>query len=810
MEQTEILNLNTDKHSTDNIGEKAINLNILKAKFNVPKLITISETKISNYLDQIGLSSAKVKKAFLGSHKDREFIRTQILKNPFNYKIDKLNELNQNIIIRSAAIGEDNKEYSFAGIFESKTTTKSLKEFHNNLNYVIQSAFSERVYHYTKQIGLSNFPKLSLILQNYVNPEYAGISFSTTIYNRKKGLLINAVKGSAEKAVLGQNVTEIFITGKNIPKSKFPSSIISKVHNASKQIERIFGKPQDIEWCYANKTLWILQSRPITKHIHEEITVWDNSNIAESYSGIVLPLTCSFAQFVYARVYRDVAKTSNIDIKKIKENSDVFDNLLGFHYGRFYYNMNNWYKMLTLFPGYDRNKENLDMMISARSKAELDDSYKKYVSSKDKFNYYIHIIRRILFFNKDLTIFKKNVKLYLKNAKTRNLVTLSLNQLWAEFEDYQKNLLNKWSITVDNDFLAMTWFGSYKKVAKKKGLSESELIQQMTNLKSVISAEQVSNLQLLSKKSFNNKERILLAKKNKWVECYEHMLQDETIAMEIKQYIETYGGRFANELKLETEDLDSDPAYLAELLYTYFIIGQKKQMKSSLIFEKSNSIILNYLSNRSKQYLKNREEMRLLRSQAFSYTRKLFIAIGKKLVKEKRINQSNEIFYLKLNEIKKAIRQRNDIDLNKIIKARKKEYKTYTSIELDEVLLTRGNEKPIQKKNKNIKIDKIIKGIGCSTGQVSGDITVMNRFTLPKSPLDIVVVKHTDPGWTPLFGLCKGLIVEYGGVLSHAAIISRELNLPCIIGVNNATKIFKNGNKITMNASTGVIEVIKK
>jgi pyruvate,water dikinase len=84
----------------------------------------------------------------------------------------------------------------------------------------------------------------------------------------------------------------------------------------------------------------------------------------------------------------------------------------------------------------------------------------------------------------------------------------------------------------------------------------------------------------------------------------------------------------------------------------------------------------------------------------------------------------------------------------------------------------------------------------------------MNSFSLPdKGIYDIVVTKHTDPGWTPLFGLCKGIIVEHGGLLSHASIISRELNLPCIIGLKNATKLFKDGQTITINGFSGEVTI---
>ena len=101
-----------------------------------------------------------------------------------------------------------------------------------------------------------------------------------------------------------------------------------------------------------------------------------------------------------------------------------------------------------------------------------------------------------------------------------------------------------------------------------------------------------------------------------------------------------------------------------------------------------------------------------------------------------------------------------------------------------------------------------LKGQGCSPGIIKGKVKIMKTFSLPKKgTYDIIVTEHTDPGWTPLFGLCRGIIVEHGGLLSHAAIISRELNLPCIIGLKDATKTFKDGQTITINGFTGDVKI---
>ncbi len=794
------------KLAYNRIGNKAKNLLLLRNSYNVPAFFTISSDNIHNILKKIGVTKNDLDKAFESDPKNRKFIRDMISKNKINLNFPNLRQLGKKLIIRSSALGEDGKKYSFAGIYESKIT-ENFNQFEEDFKYVLSSAFSERVWHYCKQIGMQTFPEISLIVQDYIDPEYSGITFTQTKYDNKKGMLINAVKGSGENAVLGKGILEIFIHNNKIPRSKIPNKILVEVAKSSRQIESYFNKPRDIEWCYADDKLWVLQSRAITKNVHEQINVWDNSNIAESYSGIVLPLTCSFAQFIYTQVYRNLARTSNISPNKIEKYSDVFENLLGFFYGRFYYNILNWYKMLTLFPGYERNKKNLDMMISAKNRTKLNKEHYLNVNFSDKLRYYPYILYRIFRFEKDIKQFKNHVKNYLEHVKENQFEQAELKELWGWFKDFQENLLKKWSITVDNDFLAMTWFGFFKKYSKKYGLNESQILSQITSIKSLVSAQQVKALKELSDEFHKNKKLIDIAKSSKWDLCYKEMMKDTNLNNMITDYLKIYGGRFANELKLEAKDLDSDPEFFPQLLYQYKTNNKKmifNEEKINLPF--FNRFLLNILSKKSKHYLKHREELRLLRSQTFSYTRRLFIAIGKIFEKRRKIDNFNDIFYLKLDEIETAIKEKNT-KFRRIILKRKEEYAEYKNIELDNVLVTRGEEMPKPKHFKKINASNKLKGIGCSLGSVSGKITIMHEFRLPKKHLEIVVVKHTDPGWTPLFGICKGLIVENGGLLSHAAIISRELNLPCIIGVENATKLLKDGRYITMDGSTGEINI---
>lgn len=117
-------------------------------------------------------------------------------------------------------------------------------------------------------------------------------------------------------------------------------------------------------------------------------------------------------------------------------------------------------------------------------------------------------------------------------------------------------------------------------------------------------------------------------------------------------------------------------------------------------------------------------------------------------------------------------------------------------------------------KLRNHKIDETgaIKGVPASQGIVSGTARVIREpadfYKLRQG--DILVAPYTNPAWTPLFTTAAGLVVETGGVASHAAIIAREYGLPAVMGVARATETFKDGEIITVNGATGSVIREKK
>ena len=168
------------------------------------------------------------------------------------------------------------------------------------------------------------------------------------------------------------------------------------------------------------------------------------------------------------------------------------------------------------------------------------------------------------------------------------------------------------------------------------------------------------------------------------------------------------------------------------------------------------------------------------------------------------LENPDDIFYFQLEEISNP-----PAKIKELIKRRKEQYAAYHSLVPQKYFAITSDElAPLEKNSPHC--DKKIFALPCSPGKISGRIKIFHEFELPQNiDFDIAVAKNTDPGWTPLFGLVKGLIVENGGMLSHAAIVSRELGIPAVIGAENALNILKNGQVVEINGNIGEISVIQ-
>ena len=296
--------------------------------------------------------------------------------------------------------------------------------------------------------------------------------------------------------------------------------------------------------------------------------------------------------------------------------------------------------------------------------------------------------------------------------------------------------------------------------------------------------------------------------KNNYSKCEFEKLKDD--------YIELYGDRSLEELKLESKTFRTNRELLDKKIDEYTKdLDKLEEMynninKDNKVIVKEN-FIMRFLVKRVNSGIKNREISRLNRSRVYGMVREMILLIGNNLVKDNIIENERDIFYLKLSEIFKL----DDIDYKKLINDRKNTYKNYYKLPAYSRLVFMDQEFDKNIKDVNLNKDNFdcseLRGIPCSFGVVEGEVLVVKNVDEINDVKDkILVTKMTDPGWVFLLATAKGVISEKGSLLSHTAIISRELKIPSIVGVDNLMRILKTGDVIRMDASSGVINIIKR
>jgi phosphoenolpyruvate synthase/pyruvate phosphate dikinase len=180
---------------------------------------------------------------------------------------------------------------------------------------------------------------------------------------------------------------------------------------------------------------------------------------------------------------------------------------------------------------------------------------------------------------------------------------------------------------------------------------------------------------------------------------------------------------------------------------------------------------------------------------------------AERLVEKGVIKEKEDIYYLSFEEFREVVRT-NRLDYS-IITERKEEYALYEKLTPPRIMTSEGEVIFGEYNTDNIPQGALV-GIPVSSGIIEGRARVILKMEDANDieEGDILVTTFTDPSWTPLFVSVKGLVTEVGGLMTHGSVIAREYGLPAVVGVENATKLIKDGQRIRVNGTEGYVELL--
>lgn len=205
-------------------------------------------------------------------------------------------------------------------------------------------------------------------------------------------------------------------------------------------------------------------------------------------------------------------------------------------------------------------------------------------------------------------------------------------------------------------------------------------------------------------------------------------------------------------------------------------------------------------------YVQSREYPKQGAAHMFTAWRNAFCDAGEALVSEGVLNEQDEVWYLRIDELLAAL-DGESIDVD--VAVRQAEFERHKSMSAPPVLTSEG-ETPTGDVNREDIPEGTLVGTGVSGGVVEGVARVIHDPTEETIESgEILVAPSSDPGWTPLFLNAAGMVVEVGGQMSHGALVAREYGLPAVVSVPEATRRIETGQRVRIDGTQGTVEIIE-
>lgn len=731
--------------------------------------------------------------------------------------------------IRSSATAEDLPNASFAGQQDTYLDITGKQAILTHISKCWASLFTDRAVIYRIQNGFDHRKvQLAVVVQQMVFPQAAGILFTADpVTGNRKVLSIDAGFGLAEALVSGlvnadtykvQNgkVTDKKITAKKMAgKQVLNDEQLLQLERIGRTIEKHFGQPQDIEWCLADDIFYIVQSRPITtlypipEVTDQENHVYVSVGHQQMMTDAMKPLGLSVRQLTTGRHMYTAGGRPFVDVAPdlaSPARREILVNVLGKS---------------------DPLIQDALMTILKREGFIKQVPGEQPSGSPPPHNFQALtdydptvVTELIKSSEASLATLKQNIQTK-TGTELVDFILEDIQQLRKIISDPQSFgvLMTGMNAASWINEKMMEWLGE-KNVADSISQSvpnniTSEMGLELLDVADVIRPYPEVIMYLQQAKDDNFLDELL--KMNGGRETREA----------IYTFLDKYGMRCAGEIDITRDRWSEKPITLIPAILTNIKTlepgASKRKFEQGLqeALQKEQELLnrLKQLPDGAQKAAATKRMIDLVRNLAgyreypkyhivnryFVYKQAL-LKEAERLVQDNIIHEKEDIYYLSVEELREAVRT-NKPDYS-IIGKRKEEYELYKKLTPPRVITSDGEIIASTYNRENIPANAIV-GLPVSSGVIEGRARViLNMEEANLEEGDILVTTFTDPSWTALFVSIKGLVTEVGGLMTHGSVIAREYGLPAVVGVENATKLVKDGQRIRVHGTEGYIEMM--
>jgi len=298
-----------------------------------------------------------------------------------------------------------------------------------------------------------------------------------------------------------------------------------------------------------------------------------------------------------------------------------------------------------------------------------------------------------------------------------------------------------------------------------------------------------------------------------------HEAEAEEFRGRLDSFLKEYGYRAVAEAEMRAPSWDEDPTFVLAMIKNFLraervedpadIEVRQRKDREAATKEALEGLgigrkgIFKWVLKEACTFLAARENGKALTILGLHDLKKTLRALSRRLSEEGMLEEPDDIYFLSMEELIAYCRG-GKIDVSSLIPPRKQEYERDMKLALPETFS--GRPVPVQQ-DEELPETRVLKGLPVSPGRVTGPARVIMdpREDAHLEQGEILVAPVTDTGWTPLFILAKGLVVDIGGLLSHGSIVAREYGIPGVLNVMVGTKLIKTGQIITVDGAKGEV-----
>ncbi len=766
--------------------------------------------------------------------------------------------------VRSSSTCEDGSLVSMAGLATTKLAVFGDVALADAIREVWASIASGRALGYLAAHGIRD-ASVAVVIQRMVKAEAAGVMFTRAasahasvgargrtrerVINASVGLGAPVVDGTAAPDMLRLDekgrVVESLVADKHaalvvrdgalvsspLEHGTEPALDAARVRDLAEialRLERIEDIVWDVEFaCDATRT-WLVQARPATGTGFPEgggaTTVWSSVNVGEALPGVATPMTWSVAGAFSEAGFRNAFATLGCRVPKSAR-------LVGNVHGRFYLNLTEFMRIAAQVPWLDPRSL---VELGGGSGGEEVAAQVHDVSHK---SFYARLpltasrlLKQQLRLDEDVRAFESWAERALKLHHALDLAILPDEGLARTVLDAQSMLERTGTVMLT---CASSSLGSHVALktllARVSPIDADRLAQALTaGVRDLESAR--PGIGLMRVAVLAQSEPDARAAIERETTTGLDAIPEGPTRRALASFLELYGDRAVREPELSTPRWKEDPRPVLTMLRVA-LRGEARDSHRALesarthadaetqrVLDRMNALeqtALRHLVARAQKAARLRERMRGWVTRVLGLIREVLLDGQRRLLRLMPEIQDDErllpapvtpsVFFLTVDELVSALRNART-DLVPLLRLRRAEYARDIA-RPDPPITFVGAPSAVQ--SPPVSSD-VLRGTPASSGVVEARVRVLRSADMSAfQPGEILVVRTTDVGWTPLFLMAAGVVTELGGALSHAAIVAREFGVPSVVNVPGVTRLLRTGDVVRLDGDHGTIERVR-